>query len=1032
MTIDIEGRALYPLAEQLTADQFPLSGLLPEGALDGIYFLSAWASMESGALVVSYELVFEGELALTPPGSDVLSLVLGSAGTGWTGVRATVRIGPQPSILLEGVTLALRLREDVLRDVATGGPASVTVTADLRVGSDGISLEGFDGASLAPAYVADTKIVVEAAKVRPVFGGIDPPGWLSGRPDFEGLAVDMLAVTLPAEYLATEPGADLRLELSQAAIDADGFSGRMTAAADPAHPIAGHLFGFPFRFRAFALDIERNAVRAARLAVDVRLAALEDAGQERWIGVDLGFAAGGRVAAALSAAQPPGASTDPAMLVSFEAAGVARLGIRTLRMELTDAGAVFLFSGMVTPLVAGGAIDWPTLEFDEFGIDSGGRLVLPAGGLRLRGELAATLGPVRLSAAGIGAGLEPPRNTLKLTPPSRISMALAAGPVTGGGELLVDEAAGQYGGALHLRLRSIAVSALGLLSTKNPDGSPIRMPDGSPGFSLLAIVSAEFTPIQLGFGFTLNGVGGMLGVHRTVSVEALRTGVRSGSLGAIMFPTDPAGQAAQVIQTAGAVFPVAVGRHVLGPMARLGWGTPTLLTFDLGLVLELPAPARLIVLGRLRMALPDDRNPVVKINMDVLGVVDFAAQEASVDASLYDSQVAGFPISGDMAMRMSWGDRPAFALAAGGFNPRFQPPPGFPALRRLAIALSDKKNPRLRLEAYLALTSNTVQFGARLEVYAEAAGFNVAGMLGFDALVQLAPLGFVADIGASVALRRGSRDLMAVKLELTLSGPRPWRARGRARFNVLFVSASVSFDLSVGSHTPPPLPTAVDVAERLEAALTDPRNWTAQLPSSGETLVTLRRIGVPDGTLLAHPLGALAVTQSVAPLGVRIEKIGTAPVTERKAYALDVVRFGDMVATGTGAVRYERFARAQFQELTDDEKLSLPSFEPMEAGRAFATGELRYDSAPPPAVPLEYEVIVIDEPDVGSPPAAARLAAARPAPRTKPLDGATLLRLSRSSAAALAPLRDGRPHATPLVRFVEPVAGSQIPEEARR
>ena len=47
------------------------------------------------------------------------------------------------------------------------------------------------------------------------------------------------------------------------------------------------------------------------------------------------------------------------------------------------------------------------------------------------------------------------------------------------------------------------------------------MPDGSPGFSLLVIITAEFgAGIQLGFGFTLLGVGGLLGLNRTMRLDA--------------------------------------------------------------------------------------------------------------------------------------------------------------------------------------------------------------------------------------------------------------------------------------------------------------------------------------------------------------------------------------------------------------------------------------------------------------------------------------------------------------------------------
>ena len=52
-----------------------------------------------------------------------------------------------------------------------------------------------------------------------------------------------------------------------------------------------------------------------------------------------------------------------------------------------------------------------------------------------------------------------------------------------------------------------------------------RMPDGSHGFSLLIIITAEFgAGIQLGFGFTLIGVGGLLGLNRTMRLAAAHGG----------------------------------------------------------------------------------------------------------------------------------------------------------------------------------------------------------------------------------------------------------------------------------------------------------------------------------------------------------------------------------------------------------------------------------------------------------------------------------------------------------------------------
>src|SRR5262249_36322992 len=158
-----------------------------------------------------------------------------------------------------------------------------------------------------------------------------------------------------------------------------------------------------------------------------------------------------------------------------------------------------------------------------------------------------------------------------------------------------------------------------------------------------------------------------------------------------------------------------------GPMVQMGWGTPkTVLTMDVGVVLELPAPVRLFILGRLRLLLPEESAPVIRLQLDALGAVDFESGDVALDAVLYDSQITQFAVTGDMALRANFGAAPYFVLAVGGFHPQFNAPRGFPALDRVAINLAAGGDVRLRLDAYLALTSNTVQFGAHLDLYAKS------------------------------------------------------------------------------------------------------------------------------------------------------------------------------------------------------------------------------------------------------------------------------------------------------------------------
>ena len=68
----------------------------------------------------------------------------------------------------------------------------------------------------------------------------------------------------------------------------------------------------------------------------------------------------------------------------------------------------------------------------------------------------------------------------------------------------------------------------------------------------------------------------------------------------------------------------------------------------------------------------------------------------------------------------------------------------------MALGLED--NPRISLQGYMAITSNSLQFGAEASLYAEAAGFNVSGQVGFDALIVFQPFYFINPIAGLLTL----------------------------------------------------------------------------------------------------------------------------------------------------------------------------------------------------------------------------------------------------------------------------------------
>ena len=421
--------------------------------------------------------------------------------------------------------------------------------------------------------------------------------------------------------------------------------------------------------------------------------------------------------------------------------------------------------------------------------------------------------------------------------------------------------------------------------------------------------------------------------------------------------------ASRILSDLRQVFPVQPGRFIFGPMARIGWGTPTLLTIDLGLLIEIPDPVRVIILGVIRALLPDEDLKLLQLNVNFLGVIDFEAQRLSFDASLYDSKLLSFTLSGDMAVRLSWGDNPNFLLTVGGFHPSYNPPPlNLPVLRRLSLQLTAGDNPRLTLETYFAITSNTVQFGAKIELLAKAGSFSVYGFLSFDVLFQFNPFYFIAEISAKLALRAGSSEIASISLDLTLEGPTPWHAKGTAKLKICwFLTIKVHFDKTFGEERDTRLDD-VPVLPLLRAALSDRGNWEAQLPGNRRQLVSFKALqtgevggGIPIRRI-DHPAAGRAAGDRDPAL--------RQPATGRRGSLCDraaswLARAATAEPLATGAVE-ELFAPAQFFELSDAQKLSSKSFERYESGVKLVDSE-SLDSDYAVRREVAYELFYIDD-----------------------------------------------------------------------
>ena len=504
-------------------------------------------------------------------------------------------------------------------------------------------------------------------------------------------------------------------------------------------------------------------------------------------------------------------------------------------------------------------------------------------------------------------------------PPNGVGLAFDGGILKGGGFLYFDNDKGEYFGALELAfINWFTLKAIGVITTK--------MPDGSKGFSMLLILTFEF-PIHLSFGFILAGVGGLVGVNRTVKIDLLREGVKTNAVKSVLFPQDVVANMSRIISDLRTLFPPKNDVFLCMPMFKLSWGTSDLISIEVGLLFG-GGLEGFAILGVFKIVMPHEKTGLIQLQVNFLGVVDFENEYISFDASLYDSRLLVFTLEGDMAFRLSWGVNPMFIVSAGGFHPAFKEAPGDLAnMKRMTISLLSGENPRITLKNYFAVTSNTAQFGARAELYAAAFGFNIYGFIGYDVLFQFDPFKFIADFSAGVALRRGSSVIMGISVFGVLSGPKPIDVKGEASFSLLFLERTIPIHVTFGGDPDPISSVEEDIIKRLKEDITGDQAWKADIPDNNSLYVTIREIK-KSLNLVIHPFGVLTFSERSVPLGTTLNRFGNNKIKgEVKIFEIKPADAG----LSSEAVT-EQFAPANFFNLKDDEKLARPSFEQMKSG----------------------------------------------------------------------------------------------------
>ncbi len=582
--------------------------------------------------------------------------------------------------------------------------------------------------------------------------------------------------------------------------------------------------------------------------------------------------------------------------------------------------------------------DFPAVDIREFALGLVRNQAHEVTGLEVTTIIAAKIGDV-LGLQVVGAGVtialdgQPPNPAIfpwVVSPrwPDAVGIRVKASVIKGGGYLerkqrkYGNQTITEFSGVLQLEILKVGVFAIGILS---PDP-----------FSLVLVMGVRFpTAIELTFGFTLNGVGGMLALNRTVDTDQLVAGMKNHFIDRVLFPDDPMAEAPKLLDQVANVFPYHKDGFVVGPIVELGWGSQAkIVEAKLGIVLALPDP-KIILLGAVRVRAPAKDAPLTDFRCEVYG--EISADRLLIIASLHDSKIAGINVSGDMGLLIQWGGGGAFALSVGGFHPSYKAevPPALAKLDRLTMDMSAGRIVKITVQAYFAVTAGAVMAGVRGDLKADVGVASAHAWLQLDMIFRWVPhFGFEIDIAVGIEIEVFGCSFASISLSGKLQGTRPWSIEGTATVDVWFLP-TFHFDLGPVTWGEPAVepPPKVNVLAEVKNALDKKESWKALLPLDGDMLAVLGR--VDDDGIVAHPLAVLEVSQTRVPLETHIDRLGSAEVSANRLHlGLPSTSIGTVGAVSTVTAP---FSPGQFLALTGEALLSKSGFENMPNGCRMAT-----------------------------------------------------------------------------------------------
>lgn len=486
-------------------------------------------------------------------------------------------------------------------------------------------------------------------------------------------------------------------------------------------------------------------------------------------------------------------------------------------------------------------------------------------------------------------------------------------------------------------------------------------------FSMVAMLSVRFSPgIPLGMGFSLTAIGGMLGLNRMLDYDAIRESVRNGSLASVFFVEDVMKHIGDMRKAAEKIFPAKRDQFFVGLLGQISYEPVVKCSF--GLMFQAPDPLSIIIVGDLKVAI--EGADVIRINVAFSGEIDFN-KGLQFDAALYDSEIVGIRLEGDMAFRLFWGGPvKGFLMSVGGFHPAYKPEEAMHVsdMRRLAMKL-DYDVLKVGLETYLAITSNTFQIGAHLDIKVGWDKFGIIGYAGFDALFQFDPFMFMFDIEAGMAVMIGSCRILSVDLALSLSGPRPWHAKGKAKFYILLMPIDIDFDITWGEKKQELPNKQIEVLPLLQEQVENLSNWSVDEKScrdydviliQAKTETTIEDKDKKEKNLVLSPNGTVTFNQSAIPMEMEMQLCNNAVPTDCNEFVLDKVILNgneyeiinktklfdetndnEKLCRSVGETIQSDFAPALYCQMDNDEKLRSASYVQYASGFTMSSGNHR-------------------------------------------------------------------------------------------